>query len=67
MWAIARITGYALNVAIGLQVVISALITGLSAVTTGRNVSRFFLGGMCLVCLICVYVVPDGYNDLHSW
>ena len=43
MWAIARITGYALNVAIGLQVVISALITGLSAVTTGRNVSRFFL------------------------
>jgi hypothetical protein len=36
---IALLTGYALNVAIGLQVVISALITGLSAVTTGRNVS----------------------------
>ena len=34
-------TGYALNAAIGLQVVISALITGLSAVTTGRHVSTF--------------------------
>ena len=31
-------TGYSLNAAIGLQVVISALITGLSAVTTGRHV-----------------------------
>ncbi len=36
---LAQMTGYSLNVAIGLQVVISALITGLSAVTTGRHVS----------------------------
>ena len=34
----AQMTGYALNIAIGLQVVISALITGLSAVTSGNNV-----------------------------
>ena len=31
-------TGYALNAAIGLQVLISAMITALSAVTTGRRV-----------------------------
>ncbi|KLO17700.1 hypothetical protein SCHPADRAFT_157251 [Schizopora paradoxa] len=43
----AQMTGYSLNVAIGLQVVISALITGLSAVTTGRHtaVMTSILGG----------------------
>jgi len=43
----AQMTGYSLNVAIGLQVVISALITGLSAVTTGRHTSIMtsILGG----------------------
>ncbi|KDQ12357.1 hypothetical protein BOTBODRAFT_67549 [Botryobasidium botryosum FD-172 SS1] len=35
----AVIFAWALNIAIGLQVVIGALITGLSAVTTGRNTS----------------------------
>ncbi|KDQ12359.1 hypothetical protein BOTBODRAFT_67551 [Botryobasidium botryosum FD-172 SS1] len=35
----AFLTGWALNIAIGLQVVIGALITGLAAVTTGRNTS----------------------------
>ncbi|KII84750.1 hypothetical protein PLICRDRAFT_340772 [Plicaturopsis crispa FD-325 SS-3] len=35
----AKATGYALNIAIGLQVVIGALITGLSAVTVGRQTS----------------------------
>ena len=34
----ALVTGYALNAAIGLQVFISALITALSAVTTGKRV-----------------------------
>jgi len=44
----AQMTGYSLNVAIGLQVVISALITGLSAVTTGRHTSIMtsILGGL---------------------
>jgi len=44
----AQATGYALNIAIGLQVVISALITGLSAVTTGRHTSIMtsILGGL---------------------
>jgi hypothetical protein len=40
----AKWTGLALNAAIGLQVLIGALITGLSAVTTGRHVS-----GKCLI------------------
>jgi hypothetical protein len=35
---LAKMTGLALNIAIGLQVVIGALITGLAAVTTGRHV-----------------------------
>ncbi|KAH7923931.1 hypothetical protein BV22DRAFT_1113101 [Leucogyrophana mollusca] len=34
----AMMTGYALNVAIGLQVLLGSLTTGLSAVTTGRQV-----------------------------
>lgn len=36
---IARVTSYALNIAIGLQVLISALITGLSAVA--KNVRHY--------------------------
>jgi hypothetical protein len=35
----ARVTGYTLNIAIGLQVLIGALTTGLSAATTGRQVN----------------------------
>jgi len=35
----AMLTGWALNIAIGLQVVIGSLITGLSAVTSGRSTS----------------------------
>ncbi|KAL5483156.1 hypothetical protein ACEPAI_8385 [Sanghuangporus weigelae] len=44
----ARISGYALNIAIGLQVFLSALITALSAVTTGRRtqIMTSVLGGM---------------------
>lgn len=34
----AKLTGYALNAAIGLQVLLGSLTTGLSAVTTGRQV-----------------------------
>ncbi|KAL5504712.1 hypothetical protein ACEPAH_7375 [Sanghuangporus vaninii] len=43
----ARISGYALNIAIGLQVFLSALITALSAVTTGRRtqIMTSVLGG----------------------
>ncbi|KAI5118350.1 hypothetical protein M0805_006751 [Coniferiporia weirii] len=43
----AKITGYALNAAIGLQVFISALITALSAVTSGKHtqVMTAVLGG----------------------
>ncbi|KAH7923221.1 hypothetical protein BV22DRAFT_601430 [Leucogyrophana mollusca] len=45
---IAMMTGYALNVAIGLQVLLGALTTGLSAATTGRQTSIMtaILGGM---------------------
>ncbi|KAJ7475151.1 hypothetical protein B0H11DRAFT_1664923, partial [Mycena galericulata] len=35
----AKMTGYALNVAIGLQVVLGSLTTGLSAATSGRQTS----------------------------
>ncbi|TDL23028.1 hypothetical protein BD410DRAFT_787844 [Rickenella mellea] len=44
----AKLTGWSLNIAIGLQVVISSLITGLSAVTTGRQtqVMTSILGGV---------------------
>jgi len=43
----ARVTGYALNIAIGLQVLLSALITGLSALIVGRRsqVMTSILGG----------------------
>ncbi|KAJ7471865.1 hypothetical protein FB451DRAFT_1251228 [Mycena latifolia] len=44
----AKMTGYALNIAIGLQVVLGALTTGLSVVTTGRQTSIMtaILGGL---------------------
>jgi len=44
----ARLTGYALNIAIGLQVGLGALTTGLSAVTSGRqtSIATSILGGM---------------------
>ncbi|THU98555.1 hypothetical protein K435DRAFT_777434 [Dendrothele bispora CBS 962.96] len=44
----AKMTGYALNVAIGLQVLLGALTTGLSAVTTGHQTSIMtsILGGL---------------------
>jgi len=43
----ARLTGYALNIAIGLQVMLGALTTGLSAVTSGRqtSIATAILGG----------------------
>ncbi|KAJ7902751.1 hypothetical protein B0H14DRAFT_3422227 [Mycena olivaceomarginata] len=43
----ARLTGYALNIAIGLQVLLGALTTGLAAVTSGRHasVATSILGG----------------------
>lgn len=37
----AKMTGYALNIAIGLQVLLGALTTGLSVVTTGHQVGLF--------------------------
>ncbi|KAJ7034665.1 hypothetical protein C8F04DRAFT_1100558 [Mycena alexandri] len=44
----ARLTGYALNIAIGLQVLLGALTTGLSAVTSGRqtSIATSILGGL---------------------
>jgi len=47
----AKLTGLALNIAIGLQVVIGAMITGLSAVTTGRHTSIMtsILGGFSTI------------------
>jgi len=44
----ARLTGYALNVAIGLQVIMGSLITGLSASSTGKSSSlkTTILGGL---------------------
>ncbi|KAJ7119518.1 hypothetical protein C8R44DRAFT_624260 [Mycena epipterygia] len=47
----AKITGYALNIAIGLQVLLGALTTGLSAVTSGRqtSISTAILGGASTV------------------
>ncbi|KAJ3516601.1 hypothetical protein NLJ89_g1023 [Agrocybe chaxingu] len=47
----ARVTGYALNIAIGLQVLLGALTTGLSVVTTGRQTSIMtaILGGLSTI------------------
>ncbi|KAJ6617976.1 hypothetical protein B0H10DRAFT_2031545 [Mycena sp. CBHHK59/15] len=47
----ARMTGYALNIAIGLQVVLGALTTGLSAVTSGKQTSIMtaILGGLSTI------------------
>lgn len=46
----ARMTGFALNAAIGMQVVLGALTTGLSVVTSGRQVCVFlnFLDSFCV-------------------
>ncbi|KAF5375923.1 hypothetical protein D9615_008251 [Tricholomella constricta] len=47
----AKMTGYALNVAIGLQVLLGALTTGLSAATTGHQTSIMtaILGGLATI------------------
>ncbi|KAJ7262742.1 hypothetical protein B0H12DRAFT_1231166 [Mycena haematopus] len=47
----ARMTGYALNTAIGLQVTLGALTTGLAAVTSGRRTSivTSVLGGLSTI------------------
>ncbi|RDB29423.1 hypothetical protein Hypma_014925 [Hypsizygus marmoreus] len=47
----ARMTSYALNVAIGLQVLLGSLTTGLSAVTTGRQTAivTTVLGGLATI------------------
>ncbi|KAJ7119515.1 hypothetical protein C8R44DRAFT_788274 [Mycena epipterygia] len=47
----AKMTGYALNIAIGLQVLLGSLTTGLSAVTSGRQTSIMttILGGLSTV------------------
>ncbi|EKM76277.1 hypothetical protein AGABI1DRAFT_78695, partial [Agaricus bisporus var. burnettii JB137-S8] len=52
----ARVTGYALNIAIGLQVLIGALTTGVSAATTGHqtSVATSILGG--IATLIASYL-----------
>jgi hypothetical protein len=52
---LAKMTGLALNIAIGLQVVIGALITGLAAVTTGRHV-RF------LSCILSYFVAERAFR-----
>ncbi|KAF7361330.1 Carbamoyl-phosphate synth [Mycena sanguinolenta] len=47
----ARMTGYALNVAIGLQVLFGALTTGIAAATTGRqaSIATAILGGFATI------------------
>ncbi|KXN91344.1 hypothetical protein AN958_01319 [Leucoagaricus sp. SymC.cos] len=47
----AKATGWTLNIAIGLQVVIGALTTGVSAATTGRqtSISTAILGGLATI------------------
>ncbi|KAF9446647.1 hypothetical protein P691DRAFT_673078 [Macrolepiota fuliginosa MF-IS2] len=47
----AKMTGYALNIAIGLQVLIGALTTGLSVVTEGKQTSIMtaILGGLATI------------------
>ncbi|KAF7361331.1 Carbamoyl-phosphate synth [Mycena sanguinolenta] len=47
----ARMTGYALNTAIGLQVLLGALTTGVAAATSGRNTSIAIsvLGGLATI------------------
>jgi len=47
----AKMTGYALNAAIGMQVLLGALTTGLSAATTGRqtSISTAILGGLATI------------------
>ncbi|KAF5347805.1 hypothetical protein D9756_010274 [Leucocoprinus leucothites] len=47
----AKLTGWALNIAIGLQVVLGAMTTGLSVVTTGRQTSIMtaILGGFATI------------------
>ena len=37
----AKITGWSLNIAIGAQVLLGALTTGVAAATTGKQVCRF--------------------------
>ncbi len=43
---VAKLTGLALNIAIGLQVLVGALITGISALVTGHNVCTLFPRGL---------------------
>ncbi|KAJ7594771.1 hypothetical protein C8J56DRAFT_927635 [Mycena floridula] len=47
----AKMTGYTLNAAIGLQVLLGSLTTGLSAITTGRqtSVATSILGGLATI------------------
>ncbi|KAJ7262744.1 hypothetical protein B0H12DRAFT_1104260 [Mycena haematopus] len=47
----ARMTGYALNIAIGLQVLLGALTTGIAAATTGRqtSIATSILGGFATI------------------
>lgn len=67
----ARYTGYAQNAAIGLQVLLGSLTTGLSAVaTTGRQVSGCFLSWSLWTYLLTIsgWVVlnVDGSTDDDS-
>lgn len=60
----ARMTGYALNIAIGLQVLLGSLTTALSAATTGRStqIATVVLGG--LATLVASYLArARGSNE----
>lgn len=60
----ARLTGYTLNAAIGIQVLLGSLTTGLSAATTGRNaqIATVTLGG--LATLVASYLArARGSNE----
>lgn len=59
----AKMTGYSLNAAIGMQVILGALTTGLSAATTGRQVALFYFPDFYYF----MNAFSDFYQYCHSW
>lgn len=63
----AKVTAWALNVAIGLQVLLGALTTGLSAATTGRQVSIDILHDPIFVSKKKKTRPTDINHDRYTW
>ena len=66
----ARLTGWTLNIAIGLQVLLGSLTTGLSAlsVSGGKSVNNFFfLNVFSKVSNILVHLLKDCKGNNSSW